>query len=380
MRTPHHHANTAALGFSPQPTWLSYARSEYPYICGPKCLVANHGACFTILRTGTLLPSVGQKAAVPSVSRRFDSSRKSCSSSVAVPVPIPLHELNLLRMMQVANERTVRELGPLPMSVLPVQKKRKPTASYTDFLRRIVPDGQPIVEEYDEMKLKQKAVLAALTMSGLAACSEGQPQREVTADSGASVTKTAAGIDKARAIETNNELTSPPSAQQSMVALRKKLTFRELSVIIGVDCKDQDKGLGCSAGDYEVGDYYDVELSPDCGQKGLFAGVTNKKGAVLVDRPPPKDTVSTATLSEGQLVCIQATAQIKGTPSWYYVTAVPAGNLPRCNGTQPCAKYGAREITWHVKHEDTACQSDGPKGFSGACAAGWSDAENFDVL
>jgi len=94
------------------------------------------------------------------------------SSLVAVHRPKvidPLHELNLLRMMQVANERTTRELGPLPPGGLPVPDKRKPTAPYMDFLGRVVPDVKPIVEENYEMRLKKMAAAATLT-AGMVAC------------------------------------------------------------------------------------------------------------------------------------------------------------------------------------------------------------------
>lgn len=160
----------------------------------------------------------------------------------------------------------------------------------------------------------------------------------------------------------------------------QKLTLRELSVIAGVDCKDADKGLDCTTGNYEVGDYYDVKLSPDCGQNGLFAAVINKKGTELLDRAPPKDTTSLATLSEGQLVCIQATAHIKDVPSWYYVTVVPVESFEGCSGTELCAKYGNRKMKWHVKHDSNTCQPDGPGKFLAACAAGWTYAEGLSVF
>lgn len=98
------------------------------------------------------------------------------SSLVAVhrtKVIDPLHELNLLRMMQVATDRTTRELGPLPPGGLPVPDKRKPTAPYVDFLGRVVPDVLPIVEENDEMRLKQMAVTVLAV--GTAACNPATP-------------------------------------------------------------------------------------------------------------------------------------------------------------------------------------------------------------
>ena len=310
--------------------------------------------------------------------KEVEGARPSSFITVHRPAVIdPLQELNLLRMMRVANERTVRELGPLPPRGLLVQEKRKPNAPYMDFLGREVPQI-PIAEENDEMKLNQIVAMAALTVGGLVACSEGQSQQAVNIDSAALTTKTATHIDKARTSEAKDEATLSPTAQTPMKG-EKKLTFRELSAIAGVDCKDPDNGLACSTGNYEVGDYYDVVMSPGCGEKGLFAIVKNKRGAGLLDWAPPKDTVVRATLAEGQLVCIQATAHIKGLPSYYYVTVVPVASIKSCVGNHACAMYGDREVKWHVKHEGGVCQSDGPWVFSGDCATGWADAEDFDV-
>lgn len=164
------------------------------------------------------------------------------------------------------------------------------------------------------------------------------------------------------------------------VLKEKKLTIRELSVIAGIDCKDADRGLDCSTGNYMVGDYYDVQLSPDCGQNGLFATVKGKKGTELLDKAPPRDTVSLATIFEGQLVCIQATAHIKGYPNWYYVTVVPVENPEDCSRKHSCDRQGTRQVRWHVQHGSTECHSNGPLEFAGACAAGWANASDLIVL
>lgn len=52
--------------------------------------------------------------------------------------PDPAYDLQLLRDLKIANERTLREFGPLPPGGLPVQEKCKPKVPYRDFLGRIV--------------------------------------------------------------------------------------------------------------------------------------------------------------------------------------------------------------------------------------------------
>ncbi|HUA79977.1 MAG TPA: hypothetical protein VL997_06365 [Dyella sp.] len=99
-----------------------------------------------------------------------EGARQSLLGMVHQPKVIdPLHELNLLRMMQMANERTARELGPLPPGGLPVQEERKPAAPCMDFFGCFVPDVQPILEESDEMKLRQVAAASILGVAGMSA-------------------------------------------------------------------------------------------------------------------------------------------------------------------------------------------------------------------
>lgn len=114
-----------------------------------------------------------EKKLRPPFSASEDKHGEGARPSSLIPVHRPalidpLHEMNLLRMMQVANERSLRELGPLPPGGLPVQKKRKPKTPYTDFRGRIV-SAEPIIEENDEMKLKDMTVAAGL-VAGILTC------------------------------------------------------------------------------------------------------------------------------------------------------------------------------------------------------------------
>jgi hypothetical protein len=357
-----------------------------------------------------------------------DKSDEGARPSSLIPVhklstPDRLHDLNLLRMTQVANERTVRNLGPLPLDGVPVQKRRKPNLSLPDAQE---PAPTSLENEEDgTMKLTHMTAMAALLV-GTTACNpttatgantnaaSANPVPQVPtaiAPSSAATVAVAStthapakasaptlgpeykkidtfidfrkklladgwqpvvnpdchallGVDEYCSIipETswasgtgyyvlhyikdgtplsvtlygeieslNKPDTSGPiwvtgweyttsvddfipeetdptynpafasPSKQPMVAREKELTIRELSVVAGVDCQDVEKGADCTTGNYEVGDYYDVKLSPNCGHDGLFAAVKNKKGAELLDRAPPKDTISLATLSEGAI-------------------------------------------------------------------------------
>lgn len=76
--------------------------------------------------------------------------------------------LQLKYAVEKANEETVRKYGPLPPGGLPVQKKMKPKMPYRDFRGNLVP-RVPIIQENDEMKLKEMA--AAVTLAaGMVAC------------------------------------------------------------------------------------------------------------------------------------------------------------------------------------------------------------------
>ena len=169
-------------------------------------------------------------------SEKQDGEGARPSSLVAVHRPKvidPLHELNLLRMMQVATERTTRELGPLPPGGLPVPDKRKPTAPYVDFLGRVAPDKQLIVEENDEMKLAQVAATAALAV-GIAACNP-PTQASVAADS---PHKTAGSTTRAPEKTAKPMLGPEYKKIDSFVDFRKKLLADGWKPVINPDCHD----------------------------------------------------------------------------------------------------------------------------------------------
>jgi hypothetical protein len=163
--------------------------------------------------------------------------------------------------------------------------------------------------------------------------------------------------------------TAAPAGQPSSSAAPKSgnqvgqpMTKRELSKIVGATCDDPDSGYRCFGGDY------DIELLPDCGD---FAGVIAPKGALLIDKAPPDDSVRLAVLSRGQLVCIQAIARAGASASYYYVVAL-ADPTP---GT-----FGERKIEWLAPRQENPCRMVSKGRFEGSCAAGWTDEVGVSVL
>ncbi|XUP36878.1 hypothetical protein WAE31_02890 (plasmid) [Xanthomonas axonopodis pv. vasculorum] len=100
------------------------------------------------------------------------------------------------------------------------------------------------------------------------------------------------------------------------------------------------------AGNIDAGDFYDVEFSPDCGDKGFFAGVAQANGVDLLDVVPVTGNSATATanLAQGQLVCVQAVGRAGQTPRYYYVAAIPASTIAKCKNNALCKTYGDRPI------------------------------------
>ncbi len=90
----------------------------------------------------------------------------------------PLHDLQLLRDLQIINERTQRELAPLLAGGLPVEPKRKPKPRRVD-----APDNSNVEDE--DMKLSHTVALAALAAlavsSTLAACNPVDTSQERSA-------------------------------------------------------------------------------------------------------------------------------------------------------------------------------------------------------
>jgi len=105
-----------------------------------------------------------------------------------MPDPGRGYALMLMREVSITYERTVRELGPVPPGGLPMREKAKPKAPYRDFLGNVVPEA-PIVEEDDEVKLKEMAAAAVLAL-GATACTSATPVDGSTGASSSHMDKT----------------------------------------------------------------------------------------------------------------------------------------------------------------------------------------------
>jgi hypothetical protein len=149
-----------------------------------------------------------------------------------------------------------------------------------------------------------------------------------------------------------------------------------------VTCSNGSAGTGCTAGDVDSGDFYDVELSPDCGDQGFFAGVAEAKGVETLDAVPSSGSKATATakLSKGQLVCVQGIGRTGQNPLFYYVVAIPANTVGKCKDNALCDTYGDRPINNRVATGGEACHAAAPGHYAGNCAQGWVSADVLDVF
>ncbi|WP_267224920.1 peptidoglycan-binding domain-containing protein [Dyella silvae] len=100
----------------------------------------------------------------PAIRRVIEEEGARPSSLIAVhksAVRDALHDLQLLRDLEIINARTAKELGPLPKGGLPVQVKRKPISTRPG----VVMANEP--QEQDAMKLSHWAAAAALSAGTL---------------------------------------------------------------------------------------------------------------------------------------------------------------------------------------------------------------------
>ncbi|MCI2246838.1 hypothetical protein L3067_19695 [Xanthomonas sp. PPL568] len=150
----------------------------------------------------------------------------------------------------------------------------------------------------------------------------------------------------------------------------------------GTQCEDSKTARNCTAGNLDAGDYYDVELTPDCGTQGFFAGVAETKGAPALNVVPTTGSHATprATFSQGQLVCVQGIARAGQNPMYYYVVAIPADSVAKCKGNALCRQYGDRPIQWASPASGDACHVATPGRYAGNCAQGWVSASALDVF
>lgn len=151
---------------------------------------------------------------------------------------------------------------------------------------------------------------------------------------------------------------------------------------LGVHCDDAAKGQGCVAGNMEAGDFYDIELSPDCGPEGFFAGVPEADAPLLNTLPVTGSKAQVnAKLSQGQFVCVQATARTGQQPDYYYVIAIPVASVTACQGKPICSQYGDRPVNLLAQPKTgKACSPAANGQYHGDCAQGWVEPRKLDVF
>ena len=149
------------------------------------------------------------------------------------------------------------------------------------------------------------------------------------------------------------------------------LSVEDLISVAGEPCDTQVRNGTC------MNDEADVELIPDCASHGYYAAVKNPKGTSVLSNVPPQNNVVRSTISDGQLVCVQAAAWIKGYLSYAFVTAVSGANTTTCHD---CAGHGDREVLWNVPHQQERCKEVAPGRFEGGCVVGWVDGDDLKLL
>ncbi|CAP49820.1 hypothetical protein VDP97_11370 [Xanthomonas campestris pv. campestris] len=183
---------------------------------------------------------------------------------------------------------------------------------------------------------------------------------------------------------TSTASASAPAATRAPASSGASLNDRLATLLqaSGVQCADANMAKGCTAGNVDAGDFYDVELSPACDDAGLFAGVAQASGVDVLDAVPTtgSSVVARARLAQGQLVCIQAIGRAGQNPLYYYVIAIPADSVAGCKNNPACRTYGDRPIQRSKSATGGSCHAAAPGQYVGDCAQGWVGADALDVF
>lgn len=155
-----------------------------------------------------------------------------------------------------------------------------------------------------------------------------------------------------------------------------------LAARVGARCDDETTGKGCISGNLDAGDFYEVELLPNCGTDGFFAGVVATDTPLLDTLPVTgSDARTNARLSQHQFACIQAIARAGQQPFYYYIAAISPSSVKACEGREICTRYGERPVHFEAQAvSGSACAVDADGRVRGDCAQGWVDAGALDVF
>lgn len=150
---------------------------------------------------------------------------------------------------------------------------------------------------------------------------------------------------------------------------------------LGAHCGDAATGRDCIIGNVQAGDFYDVDLSPSCGDDGFFAGVSADK-ATLLDTLPVTGSKAqdNASLARDQFLCVQATARSGQQPAYYYVLAIAPDQVAACRGRPICQQYGQRPVQLQAQPRAGSACTASAGHWQGDCARGWISADAVDVF
>jgi hypothetical protein len=129
------------------------------------------------------------------------------------------------------------------------------------------------------------------------------------------------------------------------------MTVEELVSLSGNPCDSPISNSKC------MNDEDDIEFVPDCDARDFRAVVSRRRGAILLNRVPPRHDMRVKVLPYGQEVCVQGVARIGVYPAYLFVTA----DLPTTVGSPRCKQIA-------------------PGRFEGACATGWVDRDDMKLL
>ncbi|MCI2262231.1 hypothetical protein [Xanthomonas indica] len=147
-------------------------------------------------------------------------------------------------------------------------------------------------------------------------------------------------------------------------------------------CENAAKGSGCVSGNMDAGDFYDVDISPRCGTDGNFAGVADHDTTLLDALPVTGSKAQVAAkLSDGQFVCILATAHAGQQATYYYVVALPPASVSACQGKAICKQYGERPVDFVTQRKrGRPCTIPANARPEGDCAQGWIEPQKLDFF
>lgn len=146
----------------------------------------------------------------------------------------------------------------------------------------------------------------------------------------------------------------------------------------GATCEPNPSGgvQTCRAGDYRISVY----PKPCAASDGLYGNIRSESGAAvtLYDAFAPQAGQPVAKVQNRQFVCEQARAgRDDDNDEWFYVVAVPVGDVPACKGGDTCNDPGNLKTEWIKPASGRPCAADSAGVFAGDCAAGWVAAKDY---